>query len=211
MRKLALLLALLFLCALPALAETPAVDEALVGEWMPALCTWYYDGSQIYHLWPGFDGNCVITEDGQVRGGYLGQTPLPLLYDNAAGLWYVQDDSFGSMYLYTDQYGQLIMRGQIDTLVLLRADAAPAELPPADNCLAYGGTWELTSLYFSAYEGLPAFMVEPASLGLPALTVTLGATPDDNAFSEAVCGAITQQAPGYAAGHWPLQLRTAQQ
>lgn len=198
MRKLTLLLTLLLLCALPALAETPALDESLVGEWTPALEVWY---NGICYYKSVEVERCVITEDGQLLFNYLGEAPHTLVYNDATGHWSVQDDE-RLLYcdLYTDSYGHLIIDAfeHYVTLVLLPPDATPAALPPLGAGLSCAGTWELTSLFFpeGVAEGLPAFLVDPASLGIPPVTLTLGAFPDTEEIDQAFRDAVDLQAPG---------------
>lgn len=203
MRKLMLLALALMLWALPAWAEEPAGYEALVGDWMGGLIILDDEFLDEYHYmsWEG-DPVCVITEDGQIYSGHLEIPISPLLYDEAAGQWYVQDDRNSSrISLHLDHYGSLVMNCPDWTVVLLRPDAVSAELPPMESCWSYAGTWELTGLHFPEYYWspdmiLPSFKVEPAALGLPALTMTLGVSPDKEALSQTVCEAVTQQAPG---------------
>ena len=203
MRKLMLLALALMLWALPAWAEEPAGYEALVGDWMGGLVIWddeFLD--EYYYLsWEG-DPDCVITEDGQIYSNPLEIPISPLLYDEAAGQWYVQDNMNNRrISLRLDRYGSLVVRCPDWTVVLLRPDATSPELPPADGFLTHGSTWELTGLLFygecmSPDMDAPDFMVEAASLGLPALTVRLGASPDKDALYQAVKEAIDQQASG---------------
>lgn len=204
MRRVMLLALALVLWALPAWAEEPAGYEALVGDWMGGLIILDDEFLDEYHYisWEG-DPVCVITEDGQIYSGHLEIPISPLLYDEAAGQWYVQDDRNSSrISLQLDRYGSLVISSpNYWTVVLLRPDAVSAELPPMENCLSYDGTWELTGLYFygncmSPDMIAPDFMVEPASLGLPALTVTLGFSPDQEALYQAVSETIDQHAPG---------------
>lgn len=204
MRRMMLLALALMLWALPAWAEEPAGYEALVGDWMPTVVIWDYEGRDTYGLVDWSEETvCVITADGQMYSNYLEIPISPLLYDEAAGQWYVQDDRNSSrISLQLDRYGSLVISSpNYWTVVLLRPDAVSAELPPMENCLSYDGTWELTGLYFygdcmSPDMIAPDFMVEPASLGLPALTVTLGFSPDKDALYQAVSEAIDQHAPG---------------
>lgn len=203
MRKLMLLALALMLWALPAWAGEPAGYEALVGDWMGGLVIWddEFLDEYYYMSWES-DPLCVITEDGQIYSNYLEIPISPLLYDEAAGQWYVQDDERDRrISLHLDRYGSLVVRCPYWTVVLLRPDATSPELPPTDGFLTHGSTWELTGLLFygecmSPDMDAPDFMVEAASLGLPALTVRLGASPDKEALYQAVKEAINQQASG---------------
>lgn len=190
MRKL-LCIAMLLLClALPALAESAAVPEEMVGEWIPTMQITTNPKTYTESI------PLLITADGFFTYDHEDAPRYPIRHDNATGAWYIQNpDGPGTLTLMMDAHGQLLAfdADGAGAMLLRRPDAPEPELPPTRPYTAIGGDWQARALYGYHSDGNGfSCIVDFEALGLPMPVISLPAFASYDVIAAAWKSAASQ-------------------